>query len=111
LDKTSANNVDALKILHAAVSTYVKESTEKIEKVEIGKSVTYQVIGGELAKMYNPYIVTFSFNSVSGKEKEMCIAEWKAEFEPLDPTIPPPDQARDAALGFLMHFDKFQRSY
>ncbi|CAL1405111.1 unnamed protein product [Linum trigynum] len=28
--------------------SYVKESTEKIEKVESGRSVTYRVIGGDL---------------------------------------------------------------
>ena len=32
---------------HAAISNFVKESTEKIEKVEMGQSVTYRVIGGD----------------------------------------------------------------
>ncbi|KAL7185534.1 hypothetical protein ACSBR2_027473 [Camellia fascicularis] len=72
----------------AAVSGYVTESTEKMEKV-----------------------VTLSFILVEGKEREKCIAEWKAEFEPLTPATPPPDKARDAALGFLKSFEKFQLSY
>lgn len=91
----------------AAVSSYVEESVERIEKVETGRSVSYDVVGGELRKMYNPYKVTFTFTPVEGKENEMCVAQWKAEYEPLTPTIPPPDKARDAALQFLLCFDKF----
>ena len=93
---------------HAAISNYVKESTEKIEKVEMGQSVTYRVIGGDLRRMYDPYRVTFSFIPVEGKENEMCLAEWKAEFEPLTSEMPPPLKARDAALGFLKWFEKFE---
>lgn len=98
-------------VMHAAVSGYVKESTQKIEKVEMGQSVTYRVVGGDLRGMYDPYKVTFSFVPLEGKEEEMCIAEWKAEFEPLTPTTPLPEKARDAALGFLKSFDKFELSY
>ncbi|XP_030929008.1 uncharacterized protein LOC115955096 [Quercus lobata] len=94
--------------LGPAISNYVKESTEKIEKVEMGQSVTYRVIGGDLRRMYDPYRVTFSFIPVEGKENEMCLAEWKAEFEPLTPETPPPLKARDAALGFLKWFEKFE---
>uniref|UniRef100_A0A2N9EUD1 Bet v I/Major latex protein domain-containing protein n=2 Tax=Fagus sylvatica TaxID=28930 RepID=A0A2N9EUD1_FAGSY len=94
--------------LGPAISNYVKESTEKLEKVEMGHSVTYRVIGGELRRMYDPYRVTFSFIPVKGKQNEMCIAEWKSEFEPLTPATPPPLKARDAALGFLKWFDKFE---
>ncbi|XP_062152467.1 major strawberry allergen Fra a 1-E-like [Alnus glutinosa] len=97
--------------LGPAVSNYVKESTQKIEKVEMGQSVTYRVIGGELRGLYDPYKVTFSFVPVEGKENEMCIAEWKAEFEPLTPATPPPEKAKDAALGFLKWFDKFELRY
>lgn len=92
---------------HAAIHNYVKESMEKIEKVENnGRSVTYRVIGGELSKMYDPYRVTFSFVPVHGNEQRQCVAEWKAEYETLSPDTPPPHQARDAALGFLNCFDK-----
>ncbi|KAM3697430.1 hypothetical protein ACB098_06G111800 [Castanea mollissima] len=94
--------------LGPAISNYVKESTEKIEKMEMGQSVTYRVIGGDLRRMYDPYRVTFSFIPVEGKENEMCLAEWKAEFEPLTPETPPPLKARDAALGFLKWFEKFE---
>lgn len=94
--------------MSAALQGYVKESTEKIEKVEAGRSVTYQVISGELREMYDPYRVTFSFTPVAGKEKEQCIVEWKVEFEQLSPTIPPPEKAKDAALGFLKSFERFQ---
>ncbi|XP_031253399.1 major strawberry allergen Fra a 1-E-like [Pistacia vera] len=97
--------------LGPAVQSYVKESTQKIEKVESGKSVTYLVVEGDLKSMYDPYRVTFSFIPLTGKEKEMCKAEWEVEFEPLTPATPPPDKARDAALGFLKSFDKFQLSY
>lgn len=89
----------------------MKESTQKIEKVEMGQSVTYRVIGGELSGLYDPYKVTFSFVPIQGKENEMCSAEWKAEFEPRTPATPPPEKARDAALGFLKWFDKFELSY
>lgn len=89
----------------------MKESTEKIEKVETGRSVTYRVTEGDLSKMYDPYRVTFSFTPVEGKENETCIAEWKAEFEPLTPTTPPPEKARDVALGFLKWFEKFELSF
>ncbi|XP_021293588.1 uncharacterized protein LOC110423629 [Herrania umbratica] len=97
--------------LGPAVFDYVKESMEKIEKVEMGRSVTYQVIGGDLKEMYDPYRVTFSFIPVEGKENHKCIAEWEAEFEPRAPATPPPEKARDAALGFLKSFDNFQLSY
>lgn len=100
-----------LVIIFAAVQSYVKESTQKIEKVEIGRSVTYRVVEGELKSMYDPYRVTFSFTPVEGKEKEMCKAEWRVEFEPVAPATPPPDKAREAALGFLKSFDKFRLSY
>ncbi|KAM4103884.1 hypothetical protein ACJW30_06G112400 [Castanea mollissima] len=97
-------------MVDAAISNFVKESTEKIEKMEMemGQSVTYRVIGGDLRRMYDPYRVTFSFIPVEGKENEMCLAEWKAEFEPLTPETPPPLKARDAALGFLKWFEKFE---
>ncbi|XP_077229757.1 MLP-like protein 423 [Tasmannia lanceolata] len=94
--------------LGPAVCDYVKESTEKIEKVEDGRSVTYQVIEGELRNLYDPYRVTFSFYPVPGGEKEKCIGEWMAEFEPLSPATPPPEKAKDAALGFLKFFENFQ---
>ncbi|CAI0549727.1 unnamed protein product [Linum tenue] len=96
--------------LGPAVQSYVKESTEKIEKVEPGRSVTYRVIGGDLRDKYDPYRVTFSFIPLKGHESHKCIAEWKVEFEPLSPSTPPPEQARDAALGFLRSFDKFELS-
>lgn len=95
----------------AAVRSYVKESTEKIERVEGGRSVTYRVVGGDLHKMYDPYRVTFSFTPLQGKENDKCLAEWKAEYEALNPATPPPEKARDAALGFLKWFDKFEPSY
>ncbi|CAI9783678.1 unnamed protein product [Fraxinus pennsylvanica] len=91
-------------------SNYVKESTERIEIVEQGRSVTDRVIGGDLIKMYDPYRVIFSFIPIKRKESEKCIAHWKAEFEPLTPTIPPPEEARDAALGFFRCFNKFHPS-
>ncbi|PIA26957.1 hypothetical protein AQUCO_08400015v1 [Aquilegia coerulea] len=94
--------------LGPAVRDYVKESIQKIEKVEVGKSVRYRVIQGELRDMYDPYIVTFSFVPVPGSQENKCTAQWKAEFEPLSPDTPPPEQARDAALGFLESFEKFQ---
>ncbi|GMN53798.1 hypothetical protein TIFTF001_022928 [Ficus carica] len=97
--------------LGPAVRSYVKESTEKIERVEGGRSVTYRVVGGDLHKMYEPYRVTFSFTPLQGKENEKCLAEWKAEYEALNPATPPPEKARDAALGFLKWFDKFEPSY
>ncbi|XAR55508.1 hypothetical protein NMG60_11035592 [Bertholletia excelsa] len=97
--------------LGPAVSRYVRESTEKIERVEAGRQVTYSVVGGELRSMYDPYRVTFSFTPVQGKENKKCTAEWKVEFEPLTPTAPLPEKARDAALSFLRSFDKFQLGY
>ncbi|KAK8564043.1 hypothetical protein V6N12_036174 [Hibiscus sabdariffa] len=96
--------------LGPAVSNYVKESMEKIEKVVSGRSVTYEVIGGDLKEMYDPYRVTFSFVPTEGNSNK-CIAEWKAEFEPSAPATPPPEQARDAALRFVESFDNFQLSY
>ncbi|CAN1160951.1 hypothetical protein LINPERPRIM_LOCUS42484 [Linum perenne] len=100
----------SLRLFHLgpAVHGYVKESTEKIESVEIGRSVTYSVVAGGLRDMYDPYRATFSFFPLPGHESHQCIAEWKAEFKPLSPAIPPPEQARDAALSFLKSFDKFQ---
>ncbi|KAM3204260.1 hypothetical protein T459_24885 [Capsicum annuum] len=89
--------------LGPALSNYVKQSIEKIEKVEEGRLVTYQVIDGDLRKMYNPYIVTFSFIPVQGNSNQ-CVAEWKAEYEPIAPAIPTPEKARDAALSFLKSF-------
>ncbi|KAL9454207.1 hypothetical protein AB3S75_009743 [Citrus x aurantiifolia] len=97
--------------LGPAVHSYVKESIEKIEGVETGRSVTYLVVDGELKGMYDPYRVTISFTPVEGKQDEMCIAEWAAEFEPLTTSTPAPEKARAAALGFLKCFDKFQLSY
>ncbi|MQL92940.1 hypothetical protein Taro_025563 [Colocasia esculenta] len=85
---------------------FEKESREKIEKVEEGRSVTYHAVGGELRKMYDPYRVTLSFYPLPGSEQERCIAEWKAEFEPLSPAVPLPEKARMAALAFLKSFDK-----
>ncbi|KAL8151062.1 hypothetical protein V2J09_020870 [Rumex salicifolius] len=93
----------------AAVSSYVRESVQKIEKVEEGgKSSTYQVIGGQIANMYKPYRVTTSFVPIRGKEDSVCVAEWKAEFKPLSAAVPPPAKARDVALDFLACFDKLR---
>ncbi|KAM7270849.1 hypothetical protein ACFE04_030063 [Oxalis oulophora] len=97
--------------LGPVVRDYVKESMEQIEKVETGRSVTYRVIGGDLKDMYDPYKVTFTFLPIKGKEHEECIAEWKAEFEPITSETPAPHKARDAALGFLKSFEKFELSY
>ncbi|KAF5745951.1 Polyketide cyclase/dehydrase and lipid transport superfamily protein [Tripterygium wilfordii] len=97
--------------LGPAVKDYVKESIQKIDQMEIGRSVTYHVVGGDLPKMYDPYRVTFSFTPVQGQEKDKCVAQWKAEFRPLTLATPPPEKARDAALGFLTFFDKVQLSY
>ncbi|KAE8660909.1 Ubiquitin-conjugating enzyme family protein, putative isoform 1 [Hibiscus syriacus] len=96
--------------LGPAVSNYVKESVEKIEKVVTGRSVTYEVIEGDLKEMYDTYRVTFSFIPIEGNNTK-CIAEWKAEFEPSAPAMPPPEKAKDAALRFLKSFDNFQLSY
>ncbi|CAN0915042.1 MLP-like protein 423, partial [Linum grandiflorum] len=93
--------------LGPAVQNYVKESTQKIEKIETGRSVTYRVVAGELSNMYNPYRVTFSFIPSNNHK---CIARWQAEFEPISPLTPLPEQARDTALAFLKSFDKFERS-
>ncbi|KAB2612516.1 hypothetical protein D8674_034832 [Pyrus ussuriensis x Pyrus communis] len=62
-----------------------------------------------IEEMYDPYIVTFSFLPAQekGKDEEMCIAKWQVEYETLIPTTPPPEKARDAALAFLMWFDRF----
>lgn len=89
----------------AAIESYVKESVEKIEKVEEGRGVRYEVIGGELSKMYDPYRVSFSFNPVSGYEDTKCMAAWKVEYETLSPDTPPPHRAKEAALAFLSCFD------
>lgn len=91
-----------------AVADYVKESTEKIESVEKGRSVSYEVVGGELYMMYNPYRVTFTFTPLEA-QPEKCVAEWKAEYEPLTPATPPPELAKNAALKFLEWFDKFDQ--
>ncbi|CAA3006857.1 MLP 423 [Olea europaea subsp. europaea] len=58
-----------------AFNNYVKESTERIEIIEQGRSVTYRVTGGDLTKMYDPYKVTFSFIPIKGKESEKCTAQ------------------------------------
>ncbi|KAA3463677.1 major allergen Mal d 1-like [Gossypium australe] len=98
--------------LGPAIKNYVKESVEKIEKVETGRSVTYEVIGGDLKEMYDPYRVTFSFIPIEGDNNvNKCIAEWKAEFKVSAPATPPPEKAKDAALQFLKSFDNFQLSY
>ncbi|XP_062106014.1 uncharacterized protein LOC133817491 [Humulus lupulus] len=95
--------------LGPALQNYVTESTEKIEEVEeSGCWVSYVVVGGELLKMYDPYKVTFTFTPLQGKEQHQCIAEWKAEYEALNSTIPPPEKAMDAALAFLKCFDQFE---
>lgn len=82
----------------------MKESLENIEDVVDGRSVTYRVIEGELRNFYDPYRVTFTFAPVEGKENEKCTAEWQAQFEPLAPTTPPPERAKEAALKFLKCF-------
>ncbi|XP_026663679.2 major strawberry allergen Fra a 1-E-like [Phoenix dactylifera] len=92
--------------LGPALHGYVKESKQKIEKVESGKSVAYQVVGGELTGMYDPYHVSFTFLPAPGREDEQCIAEWKAKFKPLSPATPPPEKAKDAALEFLKSFER-----
>ncbi|XP_068667410.1 MLP-like protein 423 [Aristolochia californica] len=94
--------------LGPAVREYVKESTEKIEEVKAGRSVTYRVVSGELRNMYDPYRVTFTFSPMPENESNKCIVEWKAEFEPLTPGTPPPEKAKNAALGFIKSFEKFQ---
>lgn len=95
--------------MYAAVYDYVKESMQKIEKIENGRSITYSVVEGDLKKMYDPYIVTFSFTPIQGgEENNMCIANSEAEFEPLTEETSPPKKARDAALGFLKEFEKFK---
>ncbi|KAJ4757027.1 Polyketide cyclase/dehydrase and lipid transport superfamily protein [Rhynchospora pubera] len=92
--------------LGPALQNFVKESVQKIEKVEAGRCLAYQVVDGQLHEMYDPYRVTFSFTPVVGKETEQCTVEWKAEFMPLSPETPPPEKAKDAALGFLKSFEK-----
>ncbi|KAG9448095.1 hypothetical protein H6P81_014223 [Aristolochia fimbriata] len=103
-------NPGSLRLLRLgpAVREYVKESTEHIEEVKAGRSVTYRVVSGELRDMYDPYRVTFTFSPMPGNETNKCIVEWKAEFEPRSPGTPPPVQAKDAALGFIKSFDEFQ---
>uniref|UniRef100_A0A0E0IB24 Bet v I/Major latex protein domain-containing protein n=1 Tax=Oryza nivara TaxID=4536 RepID=A0A0E0IB24_ORYNI len=91
--------------LGPALHHFVKESVQKVEKVETGRSFGYEVVSGELKEVYDPYHVTFSFAPVPGKEGEQCVAGWKAEFEPITPTSPPPEKAKDAALGFLKLFE------
>uniref|UniRef100_J3MSL0 Bet v I/Major latex protein domain-containing protein n=2 Tax=Oryza brachyantha TaxID=4533 RepID=J3MSL0_ORYBR len=91
--------------LGPALHHFVKESVQKIEKVETGRCFGYEVVSGELKEVYDPYHVTFSFAPVPGKEEEQCVAGWKAEFEPISPTSPPPEKAKDAALGFLKLFE------
>ncbi|KAL2493919.1 MLP-like protein [Forsythia ovata] len=91
-------------------SNYVKESTELIEIVEHGRSVTYRVTDGDLIKMYDPYRVNFSFIPIKGNEREKCIAQWRTEFVPLTPKMPPPIEARDAAISFLRCFDNFHQT-
>jgi hypothetical protein len=70
--------------------------------------LAYQVVDGQLHKLYNPYHVTFTFTftfmPIAGEEAKQCmvvLVEWKAEFVLLSPEIPPPANAKDAALGFL----------
>ncbi|KAK9150116.1 hypothetical protein Syun_008425 [Stephania yunnanensis] len=93
--------------LGPAVQGYVRESTEKIEKVDEAKrSVTYSVIGGDLTDMYRPYRVTFSFHHRHHRH-DACLAEWKAEYDPVSPATPPPHKARDAALAFLNCFHNY----
>nr|CAD1823620.1 unnamed protein product [Ananas comosus var. bracteatus] len=79
--------------LGPALHGYVKESMQRIEKVEPGRCMSYRVVGGELR---------------AWKENEQCIAEWKAEFEPVSPAVPPPEKAKEAALGFLKCFERSQ---
>lgn len=93
--------------MHAAVHGYVKESTQRIEAVEAGKSVTYAVVGGDLSEMYDPYRVTLRFVPVGGREGEECVAGWEAEYEPRNPAVPPPERARDVVLSFLKSFEAF----
>ncbi|KAH0462872.1 hypothetical protein IEQ34_007454 [Dendrobium chrysotoxum] len=88
-----------------ALKDLVKESKEKIEKVELGWLVTYEVVGGELRDLYDPYRVTFTFSSVPEKKEEQCTVAWKAEFEPRSPAVPPPLKAKNAALSFLKSFE------
>ncbi|KAF3342055.1 MLP-like protein 423 [Carex littledalei] len=92
--------------LGPALHDFVKESLQKIEKVEPGRCLAYQVVDGQLHELYDPYRVTFTFIPVSGKETEQCTVEWKAEFTLLSPEIPPPVKAKDAALDFLKSFEK-----
>uniref|UniRef100_A0A0A9A7T6 Bet v I/Major latex protein domain-containing protein n=1 Tax=Arundo donax TaxID=35708 RepID=A0A0A9A7T6_ARUDO len=91
--------------LGPALHHFVKESAQKIKKVESGRCLGYEVIRGELKQIYDPYHVTFSFVPVSGKENEHCVAGSKAEFEPISTTTPLPENAKDAALGFLKHME------
>ncbi|CAN6443651.1 unnamed protein product [Victoria cruziana] len=92
--------------LGPALRGLVKESTQKIEKVEDGRLVSYTMVGGELRNMYNPYKITFTFLPEPGSEQK-CRAEWKADFEPLNSNVPPPEKAKEAALEFLRSFENF----
>ncbi|GAV70417.1 Bet_v_1 domain-containing protein [Cephalotus follicularis] len=96
--------------LGPALSGYGKEATKRIEKVEIGRSVTFTVIGGELRDKFDPYRVTFTFIPMATEvnENQKCIAEYKSEFEPLTPATPPPETARNAALVLLKSFEDFE---
>lgn len=88
----------------------MKESVQKIEKVEPGHCISYEVIRGELKEMYDPYHVTFTFVPVPGKDGKQCIAGWKAEFKPISRTAPLPENAKDAALGFLKQLESCSAS-
>ncbi|XP_031473330.1 major strawberry allergen Fra a 1-E-like [Nymphaea colorata] len=96
--------------LGPALRGFVKESTQKIEKVENGRLVSYSLVDGELRNMYDPYKITFTFMPEPGYEQKKCKAEWKADFEPLNPDVPPPEKAREAALDFLRSLEKFHCS-
>ncbi|KAJ9177020.1 hypothetical protein P3X46_012275 [Hevea brasiliensis] len=85
-----------------AIRNYVKESIEKIKKVEKGRSVTYSVIDGDLKKKYDPY--RLPSHSFPLKVKKAS----KAKFEPLTLATPLPEKARDAALGFPKSFYNFK---
>ncbi|KAK1274679.1 hypothetical protein QJS04_geneDACA012837 [Acorus gramineus] len=94
--------------LGPALHGYVKESMEEIKSVKARCSVVYRVVAGDLREMYDPYKVTFSFRLVPGRGgEEVCVAEWKVEFEPRSPTVPLPYKAKEAALGFLKFFESF----
>ncbi|ERN20513.1 hypothetical protein AMTRI_Chr01g112040 [Amborella trichopoda] len=92
--------------LGPAVYGYVKQATERIEKVDLGRSITYTVVDGELKGMYDPYVVTLSFFPDGGSSGR-CVARWEAQFEPLSSSTPPPERAKEAALTFLKSFENF----